>query len=134
MINNTDIDELIKEIEKFQKEDTSTLMNEHVCKNCKNISKNLEVKKIESCIDEIKEFQKIVDEHNSKIKTKHTIFGSKPSDKKWEVAHWLNYIVIRNEGETGWINPYQIPFFNRICYVTCPICKVRNSFLIGVSK
>ena len=135
MVDDTDTDKLIKEIEKFQIEEVPKVMKEYFCKNCGAKSCNLEIKKEESPIEKIKEFQKIVDKHNNEIKTKHTIFGSKQSDKKWRISIFMCYLGIFEEGEErGWINEYMTIYYRRTCNITCPVCKVRNTFKIGVKE
>ena len=99
-------------------------MIKHHCKYCSTISNNLKIEKLFPYIEKIKEFQKVVDDHN-----KNTNNELIKDDKKWEIVRCMSYIVIRKEGDKkGWLYSYKIPFIYKECYVTCSNCKDRYIF------
>lgn len=99
---NTTIESLKKELEEFEKEDITKLMDKYNCHNCGCLSENLEIKKMDAS-EQIERFQKILD-------TKTMTGNSYGLYLDWKLR----------------ISDFE----SRISYVKCPICKVRKSFVI----
>jgi len=141
-----------KQLELQKKFDVDTniskVMDKYCCESCRIISKNLEVHKEsfkKEIYEKIENLQKIVDEHNKtidncnkKVKNKTLMqklgLESVIKDEKWLVSYNMKYgdIYIREECHVvNIIN--DIPHVNspgfRRCYVICPVCNYKHSFM-----
>lgn len=137
-MTETDFYEQLKLQKEFDDSKNVEIMNEYCCENCKNVSKNLKIYKEifkKEIYEKIENLQKIVDEHNNKMKNKtwKQKLGLDLKNEKWLISYNSKYgeIYIREEQSVmsiiNCIDKIDSPGFRR-CHVTCPICNYKHSF------